>query len=100
MALSSDRHVHYEAAHRWFAGVAPGGAVFCRLTQLGYLRLLTNPRVMGDDAVNQREAWRIYDRLREDARVGYVAEPPAETENRQLSRRFLRSFLRALCAFA
>ena len=76
VALSSDRHVHYEAAHRWFAGVAPGGAVFCRLTQLGYLRLLTNPRVMGDDAVNQREAWRIYDRLREDARVGYVAEPP------------------------
>lgn len=76
VALSSDRHVHYDAAHEWFAGVDAGGAAFCRLTQLGYLRLLTNPRVMGEDILSQREAWRTYDRLCEDVRVSFVSEPP------------------------
>ncbi len=76
VALSSDRHAHYDAAHRWFAGVDAGGAAFCRLTQLGYLRLLTNERVMGEDVLSQREAWRTYDRICEDLRVSFVSDPP------------------------
>jgi len=75
VALSSDRHVHYDAAHRWFADALPGSAAFCRLTQLGYLRLLTNRRVMGDDVLDQRDAWRLYDRLCQDVRVAFVSEP-------------------------
>jgi hypothetical protein len=76
VALASDRHVHYEAAHRWFGNTDAESAAFCRLTQLGFLRLITNPRVMGDDVLTQREAWRVYDRLCEDIRVTFVSEPP------------------------
>lgn len=76
LALCSDRHVHYAAAHRWFASVAPGQAFLCRLTQLALLRLLTNRRVMDEDVLSQAGAWRVHDRLREDVRVAYMDEPP------------------------
>jgi len=75
LALCSDRHVHHAAAHRWFPTVPPGGAFLCRLTQLALLRLLTNARVMGVDVLTQAGAWSVYDRLRQDARVGYTDEP-------------------------
>ncbi len=75
LALCSDRHVHHADAHRWFGTVGPGGAGFCRLSQLGLLRLLTTARVMGVDVLSQAAAWRVYDRLCEDARVAYVEEP-------------------------
>ena len=76
LALCTDRHVHYGAAHRWFASVAPGQAFLCRLAQLGLLRLLTNRQVMRQDVLSQAAAWRTYDRLREDVRVAYTDEPP------------------------
>jgi toxin-antitoxin system PIN domain toxin len=75
IALCSDRHVHYGAAHAWFAKVGPACARFCRLTQLGFLRLLTNPQVMENDVKSQIGAWRVYDALCEDIRVGFVSEP-------------------------
>jgi hypothetical protein len=47
--------------------VRPGGqcqpdreAVFCRVTQMELLRLLTDEFVMGKDVVWSRDAWRIY----------------------------------------
>ena len=43
---------------------------------MGLLRLLTNPKVMGADVLNQPAAWRVYDRMRSDARVGFAVEPP------------------------
>jgi toxin-antitoxin system PIN domain toxin len=88
LALSSDRHTHYTAAHQWFDTVEPGQAAFCRLTQLGYLRLLTNARVMGMDVLSPRQAWEIYDRLRQDVRVSFVPEPPdTEAAFRRLTAR-------------
>ena len=87
LSLSLDRHIHYADAHRWFSSVDPAGACFCRLTQLGFLRLLTNTKVMGKDVMSQLGAWRVYDRLCEDARVAYLPEPPAmESDLRALTR--------------
>ncbi len=89
VALSYDRHIHYAAAHRWFEDVGPGEAAFCRLTQLGYLRLLTNPRVMGEEVRTPRQAWGIYDLLCEDLRVAFVSEPPeVEATFRDITRGF------------
>ena len=88
LALSSDRYLHYETAHRWFGNVGPGGAAFCRFTQLGYLRLLTNARAMGRDVLNQAGAWRVYDTLCQDARVTFVSEPlEVESAFRRLTQR-------------
>ncbi len=49
--------------------------VFCRFTQLGLLRLLTNPKVMEEEIMTQRGAWAAYHRWFEDGRVAFLPEP-------------------------
>jgi predicted nucleic acid-binding protein len=49
--------------------------VFCRITQLGLLRLLTNQAVMGDSVLNVGRAAGTLDRWSEDPRVEFAAEP-------------------------
>ncbi|HEV2350109.1 MAG TPA: TA system VapC family ribonuclease toxin [Terriglobia bacterium] len=76
VALVSDRHVHHRMARDWFTATRPGGTAFCRVTQMGLLRLLTNSRVMAEDALNQRRAWAVYEQLARDPRVLFALEPP------------------------
>ena len=62
--------------------------VFCRITELGLLRLLTNQHVMGEDVLAPRPAWLIYDAWRMDPRVDFLAEPPGLSERwRELGER-------------
>jgi toxin-antitoxin system PIN domain toxin len=76
VALASDRHFHHGRARDWFATIGEAGAAFCRVTQMGFLRLLTNSRVMGEDVLSQRQAWSVYEDLARDARVIFALEPP------------------------
>lgn len=76
LALCSDRHVHFPVALEWLSTIGQGQACFCRLTQIGLLRLLANSRVMGPDVLGQSSAWKVYDRLCADYRVSFVSEPP------------------------
>ena len=77
VALAYDRHVHHSAARGWFDDLAPSVRLFfCLLTQLGLLRLLSSPAVMGpDQAKSQQDAWKIYDSWLEDDRVEFLEEP-------------------------
>lgn len=77
VALTYDRHVHHVTARQWFAGLAPTARLFfCRLTQLGLLRLLSAPAVMGPDQTkSQQEAWKAYDSWLKDERVEFLDEP-------------------------
>ncbi|MCW5980568.1 MAG: PIN domain-containing protein [Bryobacteraceae bacterium] len=75
LALTSARHVHASTCARWFDSVAPAKAAFCRVTQMGLLRLLTNESAMGRDVVSCREAWRTYRAMRTDERVQFAPEP-------------------------
>ena len=68
------RHVHYPAASEWVNGQA-ADLVFCRVTQMGLLRLLSNPAIMGDDSVDRSQAWRLFDQLWSDERVLWADEP-------------------------
>jgi hypothetical protein len=69
--------VHHLVARDWFDLLPPGVRFcFCRFTQLGLLRLLTAEAVMGDEVMNQSEAWAVYDRWRDDDRVRLLEEPP------------------------
>jgi toxin-antitoxin system PIN domain toxin len=68
------RHAHYPAASEWFNRQADD-LVFCRVTQLGLLRLLSNPAIMGGDAVDRSHAWRLFDQLWSDERVLWADEP-------------------------
>jgi uncharacterized protein len=60
--------VHYPVASEWVNGQADD-LVFCRVTPLGLLRLLSDPAVMGGDAVDRSQAWRLFDQLWSDERV-------------------------------
>lgn len=76
VALASDRHFHHSLACDWFATIGEAGAAFCRITQMGFLRLLTNSRVMSEDVLSQRQAWCVYEQLAHDGRVIFALEPP------------------------
>lgn len=76
LALTYERHVHHTIAHDWFDDVESRSRLFfCRFTQLGLLRLLSTDAVMGDEVMNQSEAWRAYDRWLQDDRVDFLDEP-------------------------
>lgn len=48
---------------------------FCRVTQMSFLRLLTNPAITREDALNRRQAWDIYGKLIADPRIRLIREP-------------------------
>ena len=62
-------------ARRWFSNLQEEGMTFCRLTQLGFLRLLTNKHVMREEVMSPDEAWQAYRVPRLERRIGYLAEP-------------------------
>jgi hypothetical protein len=68
------RHAHHPVASEWFNQQADD-LVFCRVTQMGLLMLLSNPAIMGDDAVDRSQAWRLFDQLWSDERVLWADEP-------------------------
>lgn len=76
LALAFESHVHHPSARNWFDSAADGSCFFCRLTQQGFLRLATNPKAFGDEAVPLRDAWRLYDAFVGDPRVACAVEPP------------------------
>jgi toxin-antitoxin system PIN domain toxin len=78
IALAYEGHQHHLAAAAWFAGVHTETIYFCRLTQIGFLRLLTHPRVMQDEVRHQGAAWRLYDQFRLDPRIEFCPEPDPE----------------------
>jgi toxin-antitoxin system PIN domain toxin len=75
LALAVERHEHHPVARRWFLSRGEEGATFCRVTQMGFLRLLTNRTAMGEEVLDPLEAWEGYQQLRRDWRVGFAAEP-------------------------
>lgn len=77
LALSFSDHAHHEPARAWFERLGRGDHLyFCRLTQLGLLRLLSLEAVMGaGEALSQAAAWLIYDRWLSDPAVRFHPEP-------------------------
>ncbi len=80
LALVSERHVHHRIAREWFLQLPPQCAAFCRVTQMGFFRLLTNSRVMKEETLDQKQAWELYERLRRNSRV-FFADEPLDLEN-------------------
>jgi uncharacterized protein len=76
LALSSRDHRHFEPAWAWYKKLPPSTVLlFCRITQLGLLRLLTTQAVMGQGTLTQAQAWEAYDRLLATAGAEFVKEP-------------------------
>jgi uncharacterized protein len=68
------RHAHHRVARQWFEEQS-GDLILCRVTQMSLLRLITNPAILGEDAVTRSEAWRLIDRVWADDRVLWAEEP-------------------------
>jgi toxin-antitoxin system PIN domain toxin len=75
LALTSPDHEHFQSAWHWYSTLPEGtGLFFCRVTQLGLLRLLTTRAAMGPRTLSQAEAWRAYDCWLEAGGAEFVAE--------------------------
>ena len=64
-------------AHLWLGSLPRPETrlLFCRITQLGLLRLLTNTKVMGESVLTIGQAFVAFDRWIEDPRVEFAPEP-------------------------
>jgi toxin-antitoxin system PIN domain toxin len=61
-ALAHEIHPHHKAASEWGESLSSDSVTyFCRFTQLGLLRLLTNQSAMGEDVLTQSAAWKAFD---------------------------------------
>ena len=75
IALTNPAHQHRVVASEWLSESAPDPIVFCRTTQKGLLRLLTNRHVMGVNLLTAEGAWDVYDDLFKTGRVRFASEP-------------------------
>ena len=76
LALVYAAHPHHLAVRRWFELLNEADALaFCRVTQMGFLRLVTQQKVVGAGVLTQAQAWAAYDRLLLDPRITYLPEP-------------------------
>ena len=76
LALSVTGHIHTAEAWNWMNSIPTDARlVFCRYTQVGLLRLLSNPSVMGDRVLPLGRAWDVYEQWIADVRVHYYPEP-------------------------
>jgi len=75
LAIAAPEHIHSAIAKGWWEQET-GSIAFCRLTQLGFLRLMTTAAAMDGKPLTMTEAWRVYDRLYVDDRVTFISEPP------------------------
>jgi toxin-antitoxin system PIN domain toxin len=86
IALIVAEHIHHRAAIDWYEGAGWDVLVFSRVTQMGFLRLLTNPHIMGKRVVNAKGAWEIMDQLCGNSGIILASEPAGiETMWRELT---------------
>jgi len=77
LAIVVERHVFNRSASDWWNQSQSDAIGFCRFTQLGLLRHLSNVATMKGNPLTNREAWKIFETLKSDARVRFFPEWPA-----------------------
>lgn len=76
VALAFPVHGHHLSASAWFTDPQNSGVChFCRYTQLGFLRLANNAKVLPQSALTQDQAWRVYDQFLAHPRIRFAVDP-------------------------
>ena len=75
-ALVAAGHTHHASAREWFETRESDSVGICRVTQMGLLRLLTNPKVLRSGVYSIERAWEIGNDVLADKRVFFEHEPP------------------------
>lgn len=74
-ALSIAAHPHHERAIRYWEDESPTNRLgFCRVTALGFLRLLTNPKATLGAPLTVAQAWQTYTALQQKEGVDFWPE--------------------------
>jgi uncharacterized protein len=82
VSLVMSGHLHHPIILRWFEELPLGDtAVFCRMTQNSFLRLLTTDEFMRPYTLTNGKATSTYRSLLKDVRFEFAAEPPGLEEN-------------------
>jgi uncharacterized protein len=75
LALAAEAHTHHRRAEEyWYREAAPLTG-FCRVTQLAFLRHLTNRSVVGRQTLTPSMAWKKYGEFLVLPEVKLIAEP-------------------------
>ena len=74
LALAATQHPHHEAAAAHWGQREDEQVWFCRITMLGLVRLLSNPKVMGEQALSLTQSLAAYDRFAAVPEIGLHAE--------------------------
>jgi toxin-antitoxin system PIN domain toxin len=77
LAIVIERHVFNARASGWWNQDQSATIGFCRFTQLGLLRHLSNAATMKGSPLTNRQAWKVFETLQTDARVRFFPEWPA-----------------------
>lgn len=75
LPLSAPDHVHHSRARRYWDDEAASELLFCRVTALALLRHLTNSRILGEAALDGREAWRALGTWLAQPQITLLSEP-------------------------
>ena len=79
LALVVQEHPHHALARQYWGDSEMARALgqkqhFCRATMLGLVRLLCQPKLMGDGVLSLADAFAIYRRLRDTDGVAFCAD--------------------------
>jgi toxin-antitoxin system PIN domain toxin len=74
LAASWARHSEHNTAKNWI-DAEDGDLAFCRVSQMAFLRLLTNPAITREDVLSRRQAWEVFHSIVRDPRIRLIAEP-------------------------
>jgi toxin-antitoxin system PIN domain toxin len=80
VALAVGEHSNARQAQDWADEASLDWLVLSRITQMSLLRLLTNPHVLGRDAMSGMEAWHVFDELLKRPNIRFVKEPDGVEE--------------------
>jgi len=75
LALTGETHVHSRTAQRWYGSLISETLFFCRMTQLGFLRTLTNKVAMQADVKTNLQALQIYQQWIHTDSARFLEEP-------------------------
>lgn len=73
-ALMTASHQHQSVALAWMSQREPASVAICRVTQMGLLRLLTNPKALPEGAFTMTRAWQFMNEAFSDRRIFFAPE--------------------------
>jgi len=75
LALAAEAHTHHQHAKAYWQNEAAPVAAFCRMTELAFLRHLTNRAIMGEHVLTPSAAWKKRTQFLALPEVQRLAEP-------------------------